>query len=295
MRRSGIGIRRRRRRANIIIIILFLFILPVAAIIIGSKITEWWVVPTVNTEEILKSPGEAVSDKDDKKEGDIQEKADDIDKTEEEKTDKDTVNLNPMSVHAIQIASVSDNKNTELLTEELENHNLPHITYKLDDTYKVYVFASTKRADMDNKIGEVREIYEDAYIGHINIPQRQIQYSAEKNKGAKEIIEDLNLLLKLLEQSSDKLHKPGIEETRLGEYKGILKDHQKLLGQISEKIEGVDLPEDFDKTSDIKGLVEYQQKNIAESLKIIEEGQEPYKLQNYFLNNLFGTVDLIRG
>lgn len=294
MRRSKIGIRRRRKKANIIIIILFLFILPIVAVVIGSKITEWWVMPTINTDNISKSPEETVSDEDDKKEDDTQGKADDTDKVKEEKTDGDIVNLNPISVHMIQIVSVSDKKNIELLIEELSDHNLPYITYKLDDAYKVYVFASTKRKDMENKIDKVREIYEDAYIGQINIPQRQIQYSAKENKGTKEIIEDMNLLLKLLEQSSDNLYKPDIEETKPDEYKGILENHQKLLGQILEKIGDTDLPKDFAKIDDIKKMVEYQEKNIVESLKIIEEGQELYKLQNYFLDNLFRTVEVIR-
>ncbi|HZJ77060.1 MAG TPA: hypothetical protein VFC70_05060, partial [Oscillospiraceae bacterium] len=228
MRRSRIGIRRKRKKANIIIIILFLFILPIAAVIIGSKITEWWVMPTINTEDILKSPGGTVPDGDDK-EGDTSEKADNADRVNGKKSDEDIVNLNPMSVHMIQIASISDKKNIELLIEELGNHNLPYFTYKLDDTYKIYVFASTKREDMENRIDKVREIYEDAYIGQINIPQRQVRYSAEENKGTKEIIEDMNLLLELLEKSSDSLYKPGTGETKLNGYKEVLKNYQKLL------------------------------------------------------------------
>lgn len=291
MKRSKIGIRRKQKKTNIIIALLFLFILPVIAITIGSKITEWWVIPTINTDDMLKSPEEIVI-KENGESGDdiLQEKND----TDSEVKKGEVANLNSISIYMIQVASVSDNKNIELLTEELDNHNLPHITYKLDDTYKIYTFASTKREDMEGKIDGVREIYEDAYIGQMHIPQKQIQYLDKENKGTKEFIEDMNLLLELLEQSSDSLYKSDNEESKLGKYKEILGNHQNLLDRMLEEISNMELPKDFISENNIKEMIEYQKKNITESLKIIEDKQELHKLQNYFLDNLFRTVEIIR-
>lgn len=295
MKRSKIGIRRKQKKTNIIIALLFLFILPVIAITIGSKITEWWVIPTINTDDMLKSPEEIVLKENGESGGDIlQEKNDTDSEFKKEELNGEVANLNSISIYMIQVASVSDNKNIELLTEELDNHNLPHITYKLDDTYKIYTFASTEREDMESKIEGIREIYEDAYIGQMHIPQKQIRYLDEENKGTKEFIEDMNLLLELLEQSSDSLYKSDNEESKLGKYKEILENHQKLLGRMLEAASNTELPKDFISEDDIKKMIEYQEKNIMESLKIIEDKQELHKLQNYFLDNLFRTIEIIR-
>ena len=295
LKRSRIGIRGRQKRTNIIIALLFLFILPVMAVIIGSKITEWWVIPTINTDDILKSPEETVSEEEDKAEGGVQEETNGTDNgISEEESGKEAVNLNPISVYMIQVASISDNKNIETLVEELDNYNLPHITYKSDGTYKIYTFASTEREYMEDKIDRVRETYEDAYIAHMHTAQKEIQYLSKENKGTKEVIEDMNLLLELLEQSSDSLYKPDNGEIKLNEYKEVLERHQKLLNQMLGKVKDTDLPKNFANTDDIKKMIEHQEKNIMESLKIIEKGQGSYKLQNYFLDNLFRTLDVIR-
>ncbi len=295
LKRSKIGIRKKQKKANIIIAVLFLFLLPVIAITIGSKITEWWVIPTISTDDMLKSPEEIVLKENDELEDDtIQEKNDTYSEVKGEELNQKNANLNSISIYMIQIASISDNKNIELLAEELDNHNLPHITYKLDDMYKIYTFASTRREDVESKIDEVKEIYEDAYIGQMHIPQKQIQYLDEENKGTKEFIEDMNLLLELLEQSSNNIYKSYNERSKLDKYKEILGNHKKLLEQMLEKINNTELPKNFVGKDDIKNMIEHQEKNITESLKIIEGKQEMYKLQNYFLDNLFKTVEIIK-
>lgn len=295
LKRSKIGIRKKQKKTNIIIAVLFLFLLPVIAITIGSKITEWWVIPTINTDDMLKSPEEIVLKENGESEDDtIQEKNDTDSEVKREELNQKNANLNSISIYMIQIASISDNKNIELLAEELDNHNLPHITYKLDDMYKIYTFASTRREDVESKIDEVKEIYEDAYIGQMHIPQKQIQYLDEENKGTKEFIEDMNLLLELLEQSSNNIYKSYNERSKLDKYKEILGNHKKLLEQMLEKINNTELPKNFVGKDDIKNMIEHQEKNITESLKIIEGKQEMYKLQNYFLDNLFKTVEIIK-
>ena len=79
LKRSKIGIRRKQKKTNIIIALLFLFILPVIAITIGSKITEWWVIPTINTDDMLKSPEEIVLKENGESGGDILQEKNDTD------------------------------------------------------------------------------------------------------------------------------------------------------------------------------------------------------------------------
>jgi len=295
LKRPRIGIRKKRKKTNIIMVLLFLFILPVMALIIGSKITEWWVIPTINTDDILGLRDETIFEEDGKAAGGAQEEINGAEHTTGGKgTDGETANLNSISIYMIQVASVSDNKNTESLIEELSSCNLPHFVYKSGDTYKIYTFVSTNRGDIEDKIDRVREIYKDAYIGQMHIPQKQVQYLCEENKGTKEFIEDMNSLLELLKQSSDNLYSLDGEETKLNEYKGILEKHQKLLGQMLERVDRTNLPKDFTNVDDIKNMIEYQTKNITESLKIIEKKQEPYKLQGYLSDNLFSAIEVIK-
>ena len=61
-----------------------------------------------------------------------------------------------------------------------------------------------------------------------------------------------------------------------------------------EAASNTELPKDFISEDDIKKMIEYQEKNIMESLKIIEDKQKLHKLQNYFLDNLFRTIEIIR-
>ncbi len=101
-------------------------------------------------------------------------------------------------------------------------------------------------------------------------------------------------MLELLEQSSNNIYKSNNERSKLDKYKEILGNHKKLLEQMLEKINNTELPKNFVGKDDIKNMIEHQEKNITESLKIIEGKQEMYKLQNYFLDNLFKTVEIIK-
>lgn len=299
MRKSRIGIRRRQRRINIGVAIFFLVILPITAVAIGSRITEWLVIPTINTDNILKPPsGITLEGSGDVEDGSIEKEVNNIkDVTEvsgKEEINTETTNQKSLSAYMIQIASISDNKNIESLIEQLNSYSFPHIIYKLDNIYKVYTFGSTKREDIEKKLDNVREVYADAYIGQIYIPQKQIHYSSVENNGTKEVIDNMNLLIEILDQSSETLYKFINAEGTLEEYKEVLINHQKLLAQMSEKINDVKLPKEFANVEDIKKMIEYQEKDILESLKIIEEERETYQLQNHFLDSLFRTIEVIK-
>lgn len=300
MKRSRIGIRRRQRKINTGIAIFFLIILPITAVAIGLRITEWWVVPTINTDDMLQPPGNIASE-------DMEEHEDmprDDTTTEEanetietsgvKELNTITADLNSLSVYMIQIASITDNKNIESLIEELNSYKFPNIIYKIDNIYKVYTFGSTKREDVEGKLDEVREVYADAYIGETYIPQKQINYSNEENIGTKEVIDSMNSLIGMLNQSSDVLYKLINMEGNIEEYREVLNNHKKILGQISENIKNAKLPSDFANIDDINKMIDYQEKNISESLKITEEEYDVYKLQNHFLDTLFRTIEVIK-
>lgn len=287
LRKGKIGIRKRQKKANLILAVLFLLILPVTAIIIGSKITKLWVIPTINTNNMPK----VLEDIDlEPNEEEIAQGAEIEDKTTEE---GNTINLSSISIYAVQVASVADNKNINLLTDQLKQYNLPHITYKIDNVYKIYTYASAKRENIEGKIDQVKEIYNDAYIGEIHIPQQEVYYLKDTNKGTEEIIEDINLLTKLLNRSSDDVY--NINGGNIGEYRQVLEEYKNILTKILGYIdEGINLPEEIASIDNIKKVIEFQQNNVAESLKIIENKEDLYELQKYFSNNLFSMLELVR-
>ncbi len=304
MRKSRVGMRKRQRKINIVVIIFFFVILPITAVTIGSRITRWVVIPTINTENMLKAPEELDSENNgdvqknnDEDNNDVQEDANNIVSEDEETNSEinmDTVTLNSLSTYMIQIASVSDNKNIEMLIEELNSYNFPSIVYRVDNLYKIYTFGATKREYIEGKLDQVREVYPDSYIGEMYVPQKEVRYSADEDSNVKEIVDSLNSLIQIIDKSSDNLYKYINEENGLEQYKETLLEHQNLLEQISEQISDSKLPEEFFSVDSIQSMIEYQEKNIAESLNIIKEEKDNFILQNYFLDNLFRTVELIK-
>lgn len=296
MKRTRIGIKRRQRKINIGIAIFFLVILPVTAVVIGSRITEWWIIPTINTDYILNSPENINLEEIQEQESNQTEPVSNlVEETKKVEVDKEeTVDLNSMSAYMIQVASVSDNGNIETLVEELNSYNFPSIVYKIDNSYKIYSYGATEREHIESKLDKIREVYPDAYIGQMHIPKKQIVYSKEKNSGASEVIDNMNLVIEILNKSSDTLYKDMNNQENIKAYKEVLNSHQRLLEDMSEKIANVEFPVQLFSAEDIKKMIEHQQKNISESLKIIEDDQEKHKLEEHFLDTLFRTIEVVK-
>lgn len=294
LRRTRFGIRKKRRNVNVGIALFFLVILPLLSIIIGSRITEWIVVPTINTESMLQSPGDITLEN--IKELGSEEEQDDKKEPEPEKENSEftsAVDLNPLSFHMIQIASLTDNKNIEGLIGELQSHALPHIIYRADNMYKIYSYGATDRKHIEEKLNTVREVYPDAYISHVNIGQRQIQFSDE-NKGTENVIQNLNTLVDALCQSSDALYNLSAGDITLEEYDKILNQHENILTTISSNLEGAEFPENSFTTDELKKMLDHQEKNIKASLEMTVEDMDLYKLHNNFLDTIFRTIEVFK-
>lgn len=295
MKRSRIGIRKRQRRIAIGMALFFLVVLPIVAVIIGHKITEWVVVPTINTADMLKSPMDdpletgRIEEEDKEEEGGLEETGE---KEIEAGAKSEAVNLDPLSLYMIQIASVSEDKNIETLANELHNHRFPYIIYKMDNAFKVFTFGATERAYIEEKLEEVREIYPDAYIGQMHIPKKEVNYLSDESDVTKDLVDCMNLIIDMADQSSKIVYSSIDTEEGLNKYKEILLEHEKILGQMSEKINNGSIAEKFASKEDIKKMIDHQGKNISESLKLIEGNQDLYKVQNYFIDSLFRIMEV---
>ncbi|ABW19316.1 hypothetical protein [Alkaliphilus oremlandii] len=296
MRRTRFGIRKKRRNMNVGIALFFLVILPLLSIMIGSRITEWVVIPTINTESMLQSPGditlENIKELGSKKEQDDTEEVEP--KSEKENNQfTNKVDLKPLSFYMIQIASLADNKNIEGLIGELQSHALPHIIYRADNMYKIYSYGATDRKHIEEKLNAVREVYPDAYISHVNIGQRQIQFSDE-NKGTENVIQNLNTLVDSLYESSDALYNLSTGGITLEEYDKVLNQHENILTTISSNLESAELPENSFAADELKKMLDHQEKNIKASLEMTTTDLDLYKLHNNFLDTIFRTIEIFK-
>lgn len=296
LRRTRFGIRKKRRNMNVGIALFFLVILPLLSIMIGSRITEWVVIPTINTESMLQSPGditlENIKELGSKKEQDDTEEVEP--KSEKENNQfTNKVDLKPLSFYMIQIASLADNKNIEGLIGELQSHALPHIIYRADNMYKIYSYGATDRKHIEEKLNAVREVYPDAYISHVNIGQRQIQFSDE-NKGTENVIQNLNTLVDSLYESSDALYNLSTGGITLEEYDKVLNQHENILTTISSNLESAELPENSFAADELKKMLDHQEKNIKASLEMTTTDLDLYKLHNNFLDTIFRTIEIFK-
>ncbi len=296
LRRTRFGIRKKRRNMNVGIALFFLVILPLLSIMIGSRITEWVVIPTINTESMLQSPGDITLEN--MKELGSKEEQDDTEELEP-KSEKENnqftnkVDLKPLSFYMIQIASLADNKNIEGLIGELQSHALPHIIYRADNMYKIYSYGATDRKHIEEKLNAVREVYPDAYISHVNIGQRQIQFSDE-NKGTENVIQNLNTLVDSLYESSDALYNLSTGGITLEEYDKVLNQHENILTTISSNLESAELPENSFTADELKKMLDHQEKNIKASLEMTTTDLDLYKLHNNFLDTIFRTIEIFK-
>lgn len=297
VRRSRIGIRKRQQRANIVMALLFLLILPITAVAIGSRITKWFVLPTINTKDILEGPENIyIDDEESEINSTAGEEANNLlDGDKKDQLNKNLINLNPLSIYMIQVASVTDDANIHLLTDELSEHRFPYGIYKEGHMYKIYTYTSTRRENIEDKVDRVREIYSDAYIASMHIPQKQVYYLDDENKGTREIVENINLLLGLFEESLDNIYRLDKGGKELDEYKKILLKQEDILRQINISISDGSLPMEFANKDHIEKMIKSQEEYIRKSLKIIEEKTEPYDLQNYFLGSLFSIIEVLMG
>ncbi len=294
MRRSRVGIRKKKRQINIILIIFFFIILPIAAVTIGSRITEWLVIPTINTENMLQAPGdmdtENPSSPDNNSETEENSNAENMNKKE---LNTKSIKLDSLLVYAIQVSSLSNDSNIENFTTELENYEFPHIVYKIDDVYKVYTYGSTKRGNIENKLDIVREVYPDAYIDEMYISEKKVEYSEDLEENVKDVVSNMNLLINIMDQSSDNLYEFINKESSLEKYNETLVEHKKILEQISENASNINEDTDSINIMAIKNMVEYQNKNIEKTLNMKKDIDE-LNLQNHFLENLFRIIELMR-
>lgn len=297
MRRRRLKAGKIRKRYNYFLIILFVIIIPLSAILIGSRITERIMMPVLysgvlDEEELSDITNEDfhITEINELSNKDNESYSDDISATGEMLNES----LSPLSAYVIQIASVSDAENAETFIEELNARKLPHIIYKMGNAYKVYTLGSTNRSLIEEELLDIREFYPDAYISEVHLLSKELSYPKSKEKVCGEIINGINSLIKIMDKQSKEWYNFVKKEGKLDDYVEVLIEEKELVKKLSMCIKNNDLPDNFLEKETIEKMLVHKENNIKLSLELLEDKENLHKVHSLFLDGLFRTLEIIK-
>ncbi len=291
MKRSRMGIKRSRRRSNLVLVVLFCIVLPAIAIYAGLKLTEKIIIPVINGDEVLPE-GLELSDETPPEDTPI-------DEEEAANTEKklETVEIKPLRIYTIQVASLNDTQNADVLISDLNAVGLPNLVYKIDNSYKVYTMGATNRSIMEENIGHIKEYYPDAYISELSLPAKDVQYEADDTEiRISDLAQKLNELIDIMEALSIEWNNLIQKRGEKGQYVELLKKQQSLLEELSVINKVVVFPSSFQKKSSIEKMLEFQLENLQQSLELMEASSEDvnYRVHSLYLDSLFRMVEVVK-
>lgn len=302
MRRTRIRSKKNKRNNSLALAIFFLIVIPIVAVFIGSRITERIVIPVLRPDSVRQDEDlTKMINSDDFDDIDPEFTTEENSKNEYEKElsknefEEDVyINILPLSVYMIQVASVSDTTNIEKFVEELNEKELSHLIYKLDNAYKVYTLGSTDRKFVENQLPMIRQYYPDAYISEIHLPSKKISYSKTDNNASKNIVNDLNSLIEIIDKQAEEWYNFINKEKQLDQYKQLLVEQQSILEELLTKVNNNDIPSELPNSDAIEKMIFHQENNIKSSLEILKENEKIYRVHSLFLDSLFRIVETIK-
>lgn len=298
MKRVKRMVKRRNRKVNLLLVILLCIILPATAIYVGLRITEKWVSPVLNPDDndfefVIEEPEGTMPEIEIPDDNQSEALTPGEDETPREEA---SVEINPLSVYTIQIASLGNTANIDAMISQLNQSKLSYLIYKMDNSYKVFVKGSTRRRDVETELEKVREYYPDAYINELYLPKKILSY----NKGDGEKIENLvikfNGLITLMDEQAQEWYNFFVKEGELNNYSELLKKQQDILTELSSIINSTTLTLSSLTNDDIEKMIHYQESNINRSMDFIKENsaEDLYKLHSLYLDSLFRIVEVIK-
>ncbi|MCC5911605.1 MAG: hypothetical protein JJT76_14315 [Clostridiaceae bacterium] len=303
MRKSRFKVRRQRKNHNYFFVLLFIIIIPLAAIFIGSKITQSVILPVLysdvtledeDLDEILNSTIFTENEQQQEKTTDMQEENVEENKTLVEKEESGHIKTLPLSVYLIQIASVSDTTNIESLVAELNDNKLSNLIYKMDNSYKVYTLGLTERVLVESRLENVREFYPDAYISEIHLPSKRVGYSQDEEELAEDIVKDFNSLIEIMDKQSREWYNFIEKEGNLSAYKELLEEQKQIIASLTQTITDKNLPKGLPEKKIIEKMTYHQESNIKHSIEFMEDSDNNYRIHSLFLDSLFRMLEVIK-
>ncbi|ABR48431.1 Sporulation domain protein [Alkaliphilus metalliredigens QYMF] len=304
MKRKKFGMKyNKTSKAQYLLAFLFCLILPAMAILIGLHITENLVMPTLNPqlfqgslpveEGVGQETEEDHNGEDEVEEGSIgaDNEIEGTDETPKDDIQTYSTEIKGVSIYLIQVASIGDTSNIEDFVGELNNHNLSHLIYQMDDSYKVYTLGFAERSQIENRLPFVREKYPDAYITEIRLPDRKV---AHEDKNSETVIQDVNLLTEILRKQSQEWYNFLQKEGELTFYGELLQEQRLLLSKLSQTIEN-DFSERIVNKDVFEKMIHYQKSNTDRSLESLEDMDNEYLLHSMYLDSLFRLIEVIKG
>ncbi len=292
MKRSRMGIKRNRRKNTFILVMLFCIVLPAIAIYAGLKLTEKVMIPVLNGDEVLPE-GLDLSEESLSPEDAADEEEDPI----EVEKKLEIAEIKPLSIYTIQVASLNDTQNADVLIADLNSAGLPNLVYKIDNSYKVYTMGATSRSIIEENIGHIKEYYPDAYISDLSLPAKGIEFDANASEAKmKDLAGKLNELIDSMEVLSVEWNNLIQKRGEKGQYVELLKKQQTLLEEINIINNEAVFPSSFQKKSSIEKMLEFQVENLQQSLALLEASGDDvdFKVHSLYLDSLFRIVEVVK-
>ena len=287
MKRSRMGIKRNRRKGTLIFVIIFCIVLPATAIYLGLKFTEKVMLPVLNGDVVIPDGIELDDNNIDQE----------VDNTSNQTKSIETVEIKPLNIYTIQVASLNDTQNADKFINSLTSEKLANLVYKIDNSYKVYTMGATKRSIIEENIGHIKEYYPDAYISEIYVPAKKIEYDANSSEVTmKDMSQKINNLIDNMDLLSDEWNNLIQKRGEKGKYVELLKKQQSLLQELSDSSSNATYPSSFQRKSSIEKLLEFQAGNITKAIELLEASGEEvdFRIHSLYLDSLFRIVEVIK-
>ncbi|SES75486.1 hypothetical protein SAMN05660297_00512 [Natronincola peptidivorans] len=299
MRKRRFKTKQTKRKNNYYLILLFIIIIPITAVFIGSRITERVVIPVLHSNPTLEE-GELnaiinVNEEEDLSQENTENHQEDESKiSTTQETELITNKLHPLSMYMIQVASVSDTSNIEAFVEELNEKNLPHLIYKLDNAYKIYTLGLTRRSLVESQLQKIREYYPDAYISEIHLPSKEVSYTKDMEAESKIIIKEINSLIEIMDKQAEEWYNFIEKESELNQYKELLIEQQEIIEQLAENLKEDLVIEGISEKKEIEKMIYHQESNTKRALELLENEDNIYRIHSLYLDSIFRTLETIK-
>ncbi|MCD5415218.1 MAG: hypothetical protein LR001_09570 [Clostridiales bacterium] len=182
------------------------------------------------------------------------------------------------------------------MIKQIDARELPYLVYKKNNSYKIYTKGFTKREQVEEYLGEIRNYFPDAFVFTKNLPSFEIKSTkTDVNIVDGEIINHITDLLVLMDTQSAALYNYYKKEGNSELHVELLTKQQMILDNLSDTIVSTSLQNTIFDKNELESMIQHQENNIKhfENLLSNIENANMYKVHSLFLDSLFRVFDVV--
>lgn len=156
----------------------------------------------------------------------------------EEKSEVQVATIDGITMYTIQVASIGEGQDLKSVEEKLISSKVPYSVVEVNGVKKVQTYSSFDEKVARENLGNVRTIFNDAFISELSVPVLSLEYT-DKYAYIEAISSDLNSLMLSYKEESKFLDSLK-DNVDLKEYNNILTKRLDIVGNIQENAEKID-------------------------------------------------------